>query len=381
MKVAAPHIGTLYVALRALFDGLGTEIVVPPPCSRRTLTLGCKYAPEFICLPYKLMLGNFIEALEMGADTLVMIEGDRICRLGYYMRIMEGTLRDLGYDFQLITTRALQRELWELADALRVFAPGASLRTIVSALRIMMSKLRALDVVERGVQRVRARELIKGGADRAWRDAVAAIDAAGGVRQVRSVRRDALADLRDIPQDAGARPLRVGIIGEIYVVLEAFVNMDVERELGRLGVEVNRTIMLSEWMRSALFLSALGMSQHDRAHRAAMPYLSRDVGGDGWESVGETVLHARHGFDGMVQLAPFTCMPETIAQNVFLGMRDEVDIPVLSLTCDEQMGRVGLVTRLEAFVDLLWRKRQLAEAGGRIRPGPAPAGDTSNLTQ
>jgi len=350
--------GTLYVALRALFEGLGTEIVVPPPCSRRTLSLGTKYSPEFVCLPYKMLLGNFIEALEMGADTLVMIEGDRICRLGYYMRVMEHALRDLGYHFEVITTRIFQRQILGLPDGLRVFAPGAPLAVILSAVRLALCKLNALDAVERVLQRARARELTKGQAGSVWRKAIAAIDRAQNVAAVRAARDDATQVLEAIPQDTDREPLRVGIIGEIYVVLEPFVNMDVERELGRLGVQVHRTIMLSDWTRFTLFLSAVGMSAHDRAHKAAMPYLSRDVGGDGWESVGETVLHAQARFDGMVHLAPFTCMPEIIAQNILIGVRKDVDIPVLSITCDEQMGRAGMITRLEAFVDLLRRRKR-----------------------
>ena len=363
MKICAPHIGTAYVPLRALFEGLGVEVVVPPPNTRRTMSLGTKYSPEFVCLPYKLVMGNFIEGLEMGADTLLMVEGERICRLGYYMRIMEGALRDLGYDFKLLTTRAFQRPLVELPDVLREFAPHATLTMIWSAVRLALSKLDALDRVERVVQKVRARELSKGSADRVWRAAITAIDEAADCTQVRAARDRSLRELRAIPQDLENDPLRVGIIGEIYVVLEPFANMEVERELGRLGVHVHRTVMLSDWTKFTLFLSALGMSQHDKAHRAAMPYLSRDVGGDGWESVGETILHAREGFDGMIHLAPFTCMPETIAQNILISVRKRVDIPVLTITCDEQMGRAGMVTRLEAFVDLLRRRREERRKG------------------
>ena len=116
MKVCTPHMGTVYVPLKALIEGLGAEMIVPPPCSRRTLSLGTQYSPEFVCLPYKLVIGNFIEGLEMGADTLVMVEGDRICRLGYYMRVMEGALCDLGHDFRLITTRLFERGLFGIPD-------------------------------------------------------------------------------------------------------------------------------------------------------------------------------------------------------------------------------------------------------------------------
>jgi predicted nucleotide-binding protein (sugar kinase/HSP70/actin superfamily) len=87
-----------------------------------------------------------------------------------------------------------------------------------------------------------------------------------------------------------------------------------------------------------------------------MPYLKRDVGGDGWESVGEKVIYAREGYDGIIHLAPFTCMPEIVAENIMPSTKE--DIPVLTVLCDEQMARPGMITRLEAFVDLLKFRRR-----------------------
>jgi predicted nucleotide-binding protein (sugar kinase/HSP70/actin superfamily) len=87
-----------------------------------------------------------------------------------------------------------------------------------------------------------------------------------------------------------------------------------------------------------------------------MPYLKRDVGGDGWESVGEKVVYAQEGYDGVVHLAPFTCMPEIVAQNIMLSTKE--DIPVLTVLYDEQMAKPGMITRLEAFVDLLKFRRR-----------------------
>ena len=45
-------------------------------------------------------------------------------------------------------------------------------------------------------------------------------------------------------------------------------------------------------------------------------------------------------------------------------MSSELDIPVLSLSIDEQTGRAGVQTRLEALLDLAWsRKRKDRTAG------------------
>ncbi|MDO8687838.1 MAG: hypothetical protein Q7K41_04540, partial [Dehalococcoidales bacterium] len=51
-----------------------------------------------------------------------------------------------------------------------------------------------------------------------------------------------------------------------------------------------------------------------------------------------------------------TCMPEIIAQNIMPKTKE--NIPVLTILCDEQTTRTGMLTRLEAFVDLLASKRR-----------------------
>ena len=166
---------------------------------------------------------------------------------------------------------------------------------------------------------------------------------------------DYIDQLNQVTKNTQAQPLIVGITGEIYVLLEPFSNLDVESELGKLGVEVRRSLFLSEWTKFSFFLNPLGINEKARIHKAALPYLKRDIGGDGWESVGEKVLHA-NGYDGLVHLVPFTCMPEIIAQNIMPSTKEK--IPVLTILCDEQITKTGMLTRLEAFVDLLECKRR-----------------------
>ena len=51
-----------------------------------------------------------------------------------------------------------------------------------------------------------------------------------------------------------------------------------------------------------------------------------------------------------------------MSQNIFPAMRENCDIPILPLIMDEQTGKAGYLTRLEAFVDLMRRrKRKLAK--------------------
>jgi predicted nucleotide-binding protein (sugar kinase/HSP70/actin superfamily) len=358
MRVGFPHAGNLYIPLKTLFQEVNVDLVVPPPNSSRALSLGVKYSPEGLCIPFKLNLGNLIEACEMGADTLLQAQGFGICRLGYYARTQEWILRDLGYDFEMVNLGVSEQKLRGIMRLIKRLSGGAPWSKIIPAFRFGLAKLRTLDDIERVVQKVRPRELKKGTANHIYKEAIEAIDEAGGMAELRRVKRDYREKLAQVPVDPQADPLIVGVAGEFYVILEPFSNMDLEAELGKLGVEVRRTTFLSEWTKFSLFLNTFGVDEKKRIHQAAMPYLKRDVGGDGWESVGEKVLHANE-YDGMIHLAPFTCMPEIIAQNIMPSTKE--NLPVLTILCDEQMGKAGMMTRVEAFVDLLERRRKVRQ--------------------
>jgi len=359
MRVGIPHFGNVYIPVKAMGQRLGAsdkELIIPPPTSQRTLNLGVKYSPVEACLPFKLTLGNLIEACELGADTLIQARGTGICRLGYYAREQEQILHDLGYDAHFITLDVSHHKFAGILQLIKRMCNDAPWPKIISTFRFGMGKLFALDKIEKVVQKTRAVELEKGRANQIYREAIKAIDEATEGKEVKRATKEYVGKLNRVPKNPKADPVKVSIVGEIFVVLDPFANMDIELELGKLGVEVRRTMSLSRWVKYSLFLNPLGIDEWKEVHKVAMPYLKRDVGGDGWESVGEKIVHAREGYDGIIHLAPFTCMPEIVAQNIMPSTKE--DIPVLAVLCDEQMARPGMITRLEAFVDLLKFRRK-----------------------
>jgi len=355
MRIGMPHMGNLYIPFKALFQRLGIDYVIPPVNNLHTLSLGVKHSPEGLCIPFKLTLGNLIEAAELGADTLLMVAGTGTCRLGYYAKIQERILHDLGYNIEMIQLGVSEYKLFGLLGMIKRLSNNAPWTKIISAFRFGLTKLNAIDKIERAVQKVRAVERIKGTANQLFTKAIKAIDKADDYNTLKKVELDYLDRLDQVARNTQAQPLIVGITGEFYVLLEPFSNLDVESELGKLGVEVRRTTFISEWTKFSLFLNPLGMNEKARIHKAALPYLKRDIGGDGWESIGEKVLHAKE-YDGLIHLAPFTCMPEIVAQNIMPSTKE--NIPVLTILCDEQVAKSGMLTRLEAFVDLLERRRR-----------------------
>ena len=95
--------GPNWVAFKTLFECLDLDVIVPDPTNREAIKVGVKYSPEFVCFPFKATLGDLKNALDKGADTLVMAIDCGPCRFGFYASVQERILRDMGYDnFNLI---------------------------------------------------------------------------------------------------------------------------------------------------------------------------------------------------------------------------------------------------------------------------------------
>jgi predicted nucleotide-binding protein (sugar kinase/HSP70/actin superfamily) len=246
-----------------------------------------------------------------------------------------------------------------LAKFLRQLTPDFTWSTVVREIRLALKKMSTLDALEKQVWWARAREVTVGSVDKVWEEAQLRIDESLTLSTLAAVQRDVLQKINHIEIDPTLRPVKIATTGEYYAVLEPFYNLDLERELGKLGAEVHRTLMMSDWAFGMLILEALGFPRKPHIARAAKPYLRWDVAGEGWVTIGQSVIHAKKGFDGIVETLPFTCIPEVTALNILPRISRDFNIPIISFIFDEQTGRAGMKTRLEAFVDLLKRRQDM----------------------
>lgn len=360
MRVTFPHMGNMYISLKAMLQHLGMDVVVPPLSNKKTLSLGVKHSPEFACLPLKLNLGNFLEAAELGADTVIMAGGCGPCRFGYYAQIEQAILNDIGRRMEFIVLEPPERHFTELFTRIKKFAGNQSWWQIVQAVRFGFRKARVVDEIEVAAFRSRPRELIPGTTDAAYRRALTIIDQASSWDELNDARQKANDIMAGVAIDENRPVLKVGIIGEIYTVLDPFSNQHLEQQLGMLEVEVDRSIYLSDWVNNHLFLGLIkGGKSSKGICEAAYPYLRHFVGGHGQETIGSAALYARSGFDGIVQVFPHTCMPEIVAESILPHVSADLGIPSLTLIMDEHSGEAGILTRLEAFVDMLTMKKEL----------------------
>lgn len=367
LKVTFPHIGNCYIPFRTLMLELGIDPVIPPPISQRTITLGTKMAPEFSCFPLKINLGNFIEAIELGADAIFMAGGVGPCRFGYYGELQRQILQENGYELEFLVLEAPKTHPLELWDKIKRYFPKHRLHDISRAISLAWLKAEALDRFDRLANEVRPLVKHAESVDVLQEKFYNLVDRASLAKDIKSIGVLGLEELKGFPVSLKPRLLKIVLVGEIYMVLEPRVNFQIERMMGSMGVEVHRTIYFTDWVRDQLVYSIIKPNWRKNLSLTARPYLNNFVGGHGLETVAHTVEAGVNRFDGVVQLAPFTCMPEIVAMQVLPSVSREVSIPVLSLIIDEHSAEAGIRTRLEAFIDLLAHKikRGQSKAGGR----------------
>jgi len=160
MKASFFHLEAAYAYIEPYLRSLGLDVVVPPFSSRRTLDLGTRFCPEMICVPCKLIFGNYVEALEAGAEALIMFGGPGTCRLGYSALQQERLLCQWGHSFTAYTFDIYHAHS-ELIRLTRDLA-DPSLPQLVEALRFLFALITLSDQVEQATLHLRPRERERG---------------------------------------------------------------------------------------------------------------------------------------------------------------------------------------------------------------------------
>ena len=134
----------------------------------------------------------------------------------------------------------------------------------------------------------------------------------------------------------------MGLIGHPYNIYDGYVSMDVIKKLRRMGAAVLTAENVREKTvnRHALMLpKKLFWTLGRRMIGAANHYMERP------------------DISGLVYVAAFGCGPDSMTGELIEREARARRIPFLSLNIDEHTGEAGVVTRLEAFLDMVrWRR-------------------------
>jgi predicted nucleotide-binding protein (sugar kinase/HSP70/actin superfamily) len=371
MKLTFPHLGSAFISVKVLLDEFGVDYVIPPFNNKKAMEAGIKHSPEFACLPLKINIGNIIEACSEGADTVFMAGGCGPCRFGYYGQMERQILKDAGYDLKFINLdMPRKRDLSGYIKSLGEITNGLSAIKIARAIKHTTKTSILVDEIEKLAYRIRPREIEKGSVNNIYKNFLVRARDTKGFDAIKKLAQNTVEKLNQIKINEEYIPLKVGIVGEIYTTIDSDSSFNIDSQLGSLGVEVDRKVTISNWIVEHMLKKFLPLFKDMSFAEAAKPYLGAMIGGHARETIGNSVQYAQSGYDGIIQIYPLTCMPEIVAQSILPSVERDYDIPILTLIIDEMTGEAGYITRIEAFADLLKRRKEMAGVNGKsLLPG------------
>ncbi len=136
----------------------------------------------------------------------------------------------------------------------------------------------------------------------------------------------------------------IALIGHPYNLYDTYITHNLLTRLRGLGVRVVTPEMATpeELRQGVLDLAGQPYWAYEDAMVGALGHYLRD-----------------DGVDGFIAVASFGCGPDSTLLDVAQRAAREASRPFMSLIIDEHTGEAGLVTRLEAFVDMLTRRKKM----------------------
>lgn len=350
--ISFPHMGNYHIPVSKLVENtLDGKVIIAPPITKKTIDLGTKYSPEFVCVPFKYNLGNYIEALDNGANFLVQAGGG--CRFGYYGEVQEQILRDLGYDFDFFKiVNTIDISPTSFYKKFKVVNSNLNFKQFYSSFRLAYSQVNAIDNIEKYIRENIGFEINEGSFEKLEKSFHNDLSRANTPKEVKKVYEKYLNEFKQIPKDKPKNPLKVGIVGELYVLMEPFSNYFIEKELAKKGIEVRRYI-------TASYLLFSKDHSEKKIMKEANPYLKYAIGADGTDSVAKSIQLSKEGFDGIIHVKPFGCTPEVNSMPPVQKVSRDYNIPILYFSFDSQTSETGVKTRIEAFYDMLMMRKEI----------------------
>lgn len=320
-----------YPLWKVFLEELGYKTVLSDRTNSKIVEIGGNYAIDEICIPLKLYYGHVLNLLEKKVDYL-FVPRYISTTFGTYMcpkflglpDMVRGTLDNLPPLIEL------EIDLRKKPKFYSAYQLGTKLKH--SAFKTM----RAYDKAVKAYKKFR--ELM-----------VEGLSFDQSLSVIKSKKWDFHPKKR-----AKKRAAKIALIGHGYNIHDTFINMNLLKKLA----EMNTQVVTLENLPLEIFQKNTVISKtlknywgNEEEILSAMSYLHKDK-----------------EIDGIIFICSFCCGPDSLIDEIITRDTKKLGIPYICLVLDEHSGQAGVITRIEAFVDMIIRKKK-----GLIVSPPSPA--------
>ncbi|MCD7779216.1 MAG: acyl-CoA dehydratase activase-related protein [Candidatus Gastranaerophilales bacterium] len=303
------------------FSDLGIEIVLSDKTTKQTMSAGSSLVVPETCLPIKVYVGHILNLLDKGIDKIFVPSLQSIAPKIYNCSKIRG-LPDLirnviKRDFTMIEATLDKSEKNQglysfLAEAVKPFG-------ITDMDRIKQASKNAWKVYNNFHVMTRS-----------------------GI-QYKKALKYALENKVVISENQKTYPINIALIAHAYNLYDERICMKIFDKLENLEVKVYTADQLTQ----------------EQMEEGLNSMKSKLYWANEYELTGAAAHYIKdRKIDGLITINAFGCGPDSLMLERISRYARKTNKPVLHLSIDEQTGEAGFVTRIEAFVDMLYRKKR-----------------------
>lgn len=346
--IAFPKMADYDVPALYLFRHVTNYKIIKPIINLNTMESGSKHSPDFVCAPFKYTLGTLINGLELGADTLIQFGGG--CRYGYYASLQEEILKKLGYEFKMYNlVTAGHTDIKRIYKIIKEIVPNIKLFRSIRYLIVAINMVKYMDLIDDYIRMNIGFEKEKGSFLKLKKEMLNSFYNCKGILDLDRLYLKYRRKFKKIKINKPKNYIKVGVIGELYTLMEDNANYSIEYELAKNGIAVKRFTNVTY----LLFKKRKKVKKYLKK----MKNIKYRLGADALDNIYHTEYLCKKGYDGIVHIKSSFCTPEIGAMPIINKVAKSYDVPVIFFSFDTNTSKVGVETRVEAFVDMIKMKR------------------------
>ena len=303
------------------FTDLGIKIVLSDMTTKQTMSKGSALVVTETCLPIKVFIGHVLNLLDKGVDKILVPSIQSVSHKIYNCSKIRG-LPDL-------VRNVVKREFTIIEPTLDKSEKNHGLYEFLKECAAPFG--------------ITDETVIKRASKAGWRTYNNFhIMSKSGMSYKKAINY-ALQGKVFIENNTKEYPISIALISHGYNIYDDRTSMKIVDKLDKMDVKVYSSLQLSrEQMEDGI--KSLGQELY-------------------WANEFEMTGAAGHylkdnKIDGIINLTAFGCGPDSLMIERITRKAKRFNKPLLNLTIDEQTGEAGFITRLEAFVDMLFRKKR-----------------------
>ena len=292
------------------FNALGFKIVLSDPTTKQTMSDGSALVVTETCLPIKIYLGHILNLInKKGVKNIFVPSLQSIAPKIYNCSKIRG-----------------------LPDLVRTLDKSAKKQGLYSFLSDAVKPFGITDMEE-----------IKNASKQGWKVYNNFLVMMRSGIPYKKAMHYALDGKVLIETVENSKPINVALVSHGYNIYDERACMKIFEKLEKMDVNVFTSLQLTDEQMDEGIVS---LGQHKY-----------------WANEHEMTGTAGHylkdnKIDGIITLNAFGCGPDSLMIERITRKAKEFGKPLLSLTIDEHTGEAGFITRLEAFIDMLFRKKR-----------------------